>query len=550
MLKKLVRMLFGKSGQSSTESGNSDARKNTDTRNNKDRATAEPSSSRASGSGQQAAGSRPSSSRPSTQHNNDSRPRKPRSADQRQAKELPPALRKLDLRKVDVVAREDHNISRRDISPNALKVLYRLNDAGFQAFLVGGGVRDLLLGGHPKDFDISTDATPEQVREVFRNSRIIGRRFKIAHVRFGQEIIEVTTFRAHHEIETEVEEGESRKHIRDLDSAHSSTGMILRDNVYGSINEDALRRDFTVNALYYTANGFWLLDFVDGLPDIKNKLIRMIGDPEQRYREDPVRILRAIRLAAKLDFKIHKDTEAPIARLATLLESISSARLFDETVKLFTGGSAEATFELLRRYKVADYLFKPTLNCLADKNSPDSRLVQLALQNTDKRLADGKSVTPAFLYAALLWPPMQALLREQFGDRPAPLAAMQDAATDVIVEQLRFTAIPKRFTAVMREIWELQWRMQPQSRKQVESVIAHPRFRAAYDFLLLREESGEALNNAGDWWTKFQLADRGEQEVMIEGLQAVKAPRKRRRKPNKPSAAKQAETHNTEPAGD
>jgi poly(A) polymerase len=312
--------------------------------------------------------------------------------------------------------------------------------------------------------------------------------------------------------------------------------MILRDNVYGSINEDAIRRDFTVNALYYTANGFWLLDFVNGLSDIEDRLIRMIGDPETRYKEDPVRILRAIRLAAKLDFRIHKDTEAPIARLAILLESISPARLFDETVKLFTGGQAEATFELLRRYKVADYLFKPTLRCLSEKNSTDSRLVQLALQNTDKRLADGKSVTPAFLYAALLWPAMQAILREQFQDRLAPLTAMQDAATDTILEQLRFTAIPKRFTAVMREIWELQWRMQPQSRKQVESVIAHPRFRAAYDFLLLREESGEQLDNAGDWWTQYQLADRAGQEVMIEALSNIKAPRKRRRKPRSSSA--------------
>ncbi len=514
MLKKLVRMLFGKSGQSGTTSAQDGAG---------DRANHRPERQ-----------DTPRTHKPRTASTDRNKPAKARRQAGGNAREhdLPPALRKLDLKNVKVVSREDHNISRRDISPNALKVLYRLNDAGYQAFLVGGGVRDLLLGGHPKDFDISTDATPEQVREVFRNSRVVGRRFKIAHVRFGQEIIEVTTFRAHHEIETEVEEGESRKHIRDLDSAHSSTGMILRDNVYGSINEDAMRRDFTVNALYYTTNGFWLLDFVDGLNDIDQKLIRMIGDPETRYREDPVRILRAIRLAAKLGFTIHKDTETPIAKLATLLESISPARLFDETVKLFTNGQSEATFELLRRYRVADYLFKPTLACLKDHNSSDSRLIQLAFQNTDKRLADGKSVTPAFLYAALLWPPMMALLREQFGDRPAPIAAMQEAATDVIMDQLRFTAIPKRFTAVMREIWELQWRLQPGSRRQIESVVSHPRFRAAYDFLLLREAAGEQTQGAGAWWTEFQLTDRGGQDAMIEGLQAVKAaPRKRRRKP-------------------
>ncbi len=546
MIKKLVNILFGRSGQTGTGVTQKPETKKAEQRQPQPTAEANRRSRRSSETavaGKAVAG-KAVAEKPRVDKTIAEKTREPargRSGEHSSAQsrhELPAALRKLDLRKVRVVAREDHAISRRDISPNALKVLYRLNEAGFQAFLVGGGVRDLLLGGHPKDFDISTDATPEDVREVFRNSRIIGRRFKIAHVRFGQEIIEVTTFRAHHEIETEVEEGESRRHIRDLDSAHSTTGMILRDNVYGSINDDAVRRDFTVNALYYTANGFWLLDFVDGLSDIENRLIRMIGDPETRYKEDPVRILRAIRLAAKLDFRIHKDTEAPIARLATLLESISPARLFDETVKLFTGGQAEATFELLRRYKVADYLFKPTLRCLGDKSSTDSRLVQLALQNTDKRLADGKSVTPAFLYAALLWPAMQATLREQFPDRLAPLSVMQDAATDTILEQLRFTAIPKRFTAVMREIWELQWRMQPQSRKQVESVITHPRFRAAYDFLLLREESGEQLGDAGDWWTRFQVADRSDQELMIEALSNVKAPRKRRRKPKTSSATK------------
>lgn len=525
MLKKLVRMLFGNKSQS----GNTPAQDSAGERANDRPRRQDSSRTHASRAPRQADRSKAG------------RPRQNPGAHERDS-ELPPALRKLDLKDVKVVSREDHNISRRDISPNALKVLYRLNDAGYQAFLVGGGVRDLLLRGHPKDFDISTDATPEQVREVFRNSRVVGRRFKIAHVRFGQEIIEVTTFRAHHEIETEVEEGESRKHIRDLDSAHSSTGMILRDNVYGSINEDALRRDFTVNALYYTTNGFWLLDFVDGLRDIEQRLIRMIGDPETRYREDPVRILRAIRLAAKLDFNIHKDTEAPIAKLATLLESISPARLFDETVKLFTNGQSEATFDLLRRYRVADYLFKPTLACLKDPHNSDNKLIRLALQNTDKRLAEGKSVTPAFLYAALLWPPMMAQLREQFGERQAPIAAMQEAATDVIMEQLRYTAIPKRFTAVIREIWELQWRLQPGSRRQIESAISHPRFRAAYDFLLLREAAGEPTNGAGAWWTEFQLTDHAGQDAMIEGLQAVKsAPRKRRRKP-KPRNPAQTQT--------
>jgi len=526
MLKKLARLLFGNSADVTAESHNPAA------------ADSSAPSSENSRSGRDRQNQRQNAN---TNHKTDTQTGKrknppPGRRSHSAAAELPPELRELDLDQATIVQREDHNISRKDISPNALKVLYRLNDAGYQAFLVGGGVRDLLLNGNPKDFDISTNATPEEVKELFRNARVIGRRFKIAHVRFGREIIEVTTFRAHHEIETEVEEGESRRHIKNLDSAHSSTGMILRDNVYGSISEDALRRDFTVNALYYTTNRFLILDFVDGLPDIKKRLIRMIGDPETRYREDPVRILRAIRLAAKLDFQIEPGTEAPIGKLATLLESISSARLFDETVKLFTGGKAEATFALLRQYKVADYLFKPTLRCLIDDTSAAARLLQLALQNTDKRLAEGKSVTPAFLYAALLWPPLQQHLQDEFGDRIPPLPAEQSAATEIITEQLRYTAIPKRFTAVMREIWELQSRLVARNRRSVESVMAHPRFRAAYDFLLLREESGEQLGAAGEWWTAFQLTDRAGQDVMIEKLQSAKSPRKRRRKPRNPES--------------
>lgn len=453
---------------------------------------------------------------------------------------LPESLQQLDLSNARVIPRTEHNISRRDISPNALKVLYRLNDAGYQGFLVGGGVRDLLLGGQPKDFDVSTNATPEQTRDLFRQARVIGRRFKIAHVRFGREIIEVTTFRAHHDIENEVGEDEPRRHIRDLDSAHSSTGMILRDNVYGSINEDAARRDFTVNALYYTTNGFFVLDFVNGLADIDARLIRMIGDPETRYREDPVRMLRAIRLAAKLDFTIEDGTEAPINALSHLLGSISPARLFDETVKFFTAGKAEITFDLLRQYKVADYLFAATLKCLKDPESADSKLVRLALQNTDTRLAEGKSVTPAFLYAALLWPPLQTRLAKNQGQRQPPMAALHQAATEVIGQQQNFTSIPKRFTAVMREMWELQWRLTPRNRRNVEAVFAHQRFRAAYDFLLLREEAEGITDGPGLWWTRFQLADQAQQQQMIEELQASQAPRKRR--PRRRGAPRKSES--------
>jgi poly(A) polymerase len=439
----------------------------------------------------------------------------------------------LDLSGAVIYEREDHCVTRRDISPNALKVLYRLNDAGYQAFLVGGGVRDLLLGGHPKDFDISTNATPEDIRQLFRNARIIGRRFKIVHLSFGREIIEVTTFRAHHAAENEFDDDDSRQGIRGLDSAHSSTGMILRDNVYGNINEDALRRDFTVNALYYTTNRFRIIDFAHGMDDLDDGLIRIIGDPETRYREDPVRMLRAVRFSAKLNFDIEERTREPLDRLAHLLAPISPARLFDESLKLLVGGHAEVTFEVLRQFRVAQYLFKATLDATQDPDSPGSRLLVLALRNTDLRIEQGKSVTPAFLFAALLWPPLQARLSAAGFPENSPLPDLQEAAGSVIMEQLQRTAIPRRFTTAMREIWELQLRLRPRSRRGVETMLAHPRFRAAYDFLLLREEAGENLDGLGQWWTDFQHGDRARQEELLSSLDK-KSPRKtRRRKPRR-----------------
>lgn len=446
-------------------------------------------------------------------------------------------LQELDLTQVGVIQRGDHGISRRQISPSALKVLYRLNDAGFHAFLVGGGVRDLLLGGSPKDFDISTDATPEDVKDLFRNSRIVGRRFKIVHIRFGREIIEVTTFRAHHKPEVGARPAKAGRSIKNLDSAHSESGMILRDNVYGSINEDALRRDFTINALYYTTRGFLVLDFADGRKDLENRLIRIIGDPETRYREDPVRMLRAIRFSAKLDFDIEEHTRAPLDELADLLASVSPARLFDESLKLLANGRAETTFQLLCHYRTGDYLFGTTLDVIRDRDDPASRLVMLAMRNTDRRLAEGKSITPAFFYAALLWPPLlQALERRGATDRPTQ-PVLHEAANEVIARQLEQTAIPRRFTGMMREVWDMQWRLQATTRRRVEYAIAHSRFRAAYDFLLLREEAGEDLGGLGQWWTDFQDADHAGQEQMLAALRPVAKPRKRRKR-KKPAGKK------------
>jgi len=446
---------------------------------------------------------------------------------------VPDELKALDLANITVIPRDAHNISRRNISPNALKVLYRLNDAGFQAFLVGGGVRDLLLGGKPKDFDVSTDATPEDIRELFRNSRIIGRRFKIVHIRYGREIIEVTTFRAHHEAENEIGDDVSRRNIRDLDSAHSESGMILRDNVYGSINEDALRRDFTINALYYTTRGFVVLDFADGMRDLKQRVVRIIGDPQTRFREDPVRLLRAIRFSAKLDFDIEPATRKPIDELAPLLASISPARLFDESLKLLANGDAENTYRLLSKFRIGQYLFQSTLDATADPEDASSKLVMLALRNTDNRLQAGKSITPAFLYAALLWPQYQNALRRLGEGRRLTQPILHEAANEVITEQVQRTAIPKRFTSMMREIWDLQQRLNPSSRKRVDVILQHPRFRAAYDFLLLREESGEDLNGLGQWWTDFQAVNGSQQEKMLQELDNKPAgsKRKRRRRP-------------------
>jgi poly(A) polymerase len=438
------------------------------------------------------------------------------------------------LENATIVPRDEHNISRKDISPNALKVLGRLNSADYYAFLVGGGVRDLLLGNQPKDFDIATDATPEEVRTLFRNSRIIGRRFKIVHIRFGREIIEVTTFRAHHEVENEIERGTPRKQIRDLDSAHSSEGMILRDNVYGDIDEDALRRDFTINALYYTTDGFRLLDFSTGVEDLRNRQLRMIGDPSTRYKEDPVRMLRALRFSAKLGFTLEKSTAEPIDKLAHLLASISPARLFDETLKLFTTGYAAETFRLLENSPLGDYVIGPTLDALETCDDPAANLIDLALENTDRRLEEGKSVTPYFLFAALLWPVLR-VIEKQLMDRDE--FDPGKAANQAIAEQLELIAIPKRITYASKEIWELQERLQRPTQRNVHGTFNNPKFRAAYDFLLLREDSGEDLGECAQWWTDFQDGDTKKQAEMREALQGSgRRKRRRRRGPSKKSS--------------
>ena len=419
------------------------------------------------------------------------------------------------IENADIVTRDRHTISRKDISPNALKVLYRLLKAGYQAYIVGGGVRDLLLRKKPKDFDIATNAEPAEIKVLFNNARVIGRRFRIVHIRFGREIIEVTTFRADHHPINEITGNFAFKEDRERDSVHSKEGMILRDNVYGNIDEDAKRRDFTVNALYYTTDGFRLLDFNHGLQDLKSKQIRIIGDPKERYKEDPVRMLRAIRFSAKLGFSIEENTKKPIDELAYLLDSISSARLFDETIKLMTGGHAVKTFAMLQEFQLGTFLFSPTLEALSEADNSSTKLVELALEKTDQRLNENKSVTPSFLFAALLWPVFKMHLAESKNLGLSPQLAFEKSAQFAINEQLGYTAIPRRFTLATKEIWKLQSKLASRSKKSIETVFSNSRFRAAYDFLLLREESGEELKGLGQWWTNFQESNEPERKKLI-----------------------------------
>lgn len=419
-----------------------------------------------------------------------------------------------------IIPRPKHCVSRADISPNALKVLYRLRGAGYRACLVGGGVRDLLLGREPKDFDVVTDAHPEIVYKLFRNCRLIGRRFRLAHVRFGREIIEVATFRA--AFDESQEDGGSG--IR-LDEG----GRIIQDNVYGSIDDDAWRRDFTINALYYDIDSFAVLDYAGGLADLQAGVIRLIGDSEQRYREDPVRMLRAVRFAAKLGFRIHPDSEIPLYRLGYLLEDVPPARLFDEVLKLFLGGCALSAFELLRHYRLFGHLFPATERCLARQSQhfPKTLLTRV-LANTDARLSDNKPVTPAFLFAALLWEPLQERVDELRGLDLPTMQIMQMAADDVLQSQSKRIALPRRFSIPMREVWILQKPLMMTSGKRPLRVMAHPRFRASYDFLMLRAEGDEALMATAQWWTEFLEMDEGAREKMIWAGTKTKSRRRHR----------------------
>ncbi|OYY93268.1 MAG: poly(A) polymerase [Hydrogenophilales bacterium 28-61-23] len=417
-----------------------------------------------------------------------------------------------------------HGIRREHINPCALKTTRALSEAGYSAFVVGGAVRDLLLGLEPKDFDVATNATPEQVRQVFRRSRLIGRRFQIVHVYCGSETIEVTTYRAaapEKEAEREAEEDDDTR-------VAAADGMLLRDNVFGSQEEDAERRDFTVNALYYDPDKEEVWEWHGGVEDAKKKVLRIIGDPNQRFREDPVRMLRAARFAAKLDFHIDPATRAPIAELASMLERIPSARLFDEMMKLLLSGHAERGVRQLRAEGLHHGIL-PMLDTILD-HPERQKFLHVALHDTDERVRHGHSASPAFMLASLLWFDMQAAWARNRSRGQSDQPALYDAMDDVLERQRDLLAFPRRFDGTIKEIWSLQPRFEQRSGARPFRLLSHPRFRAGYDFLLIRAKGGDAAQELADWWTRFPDASDSEREAMLIKPQPGESKSKRRKR--------------------
>lgn len=438
---------------------------------------------------------------------------------------------------LELVPRDAHTISRKQISENALKVLYRLNKSGFKAYLVGGGVRDLLLGIEPKDFDVVTNATPEEIKKLFRNCRVVGRRFRLAHIVFGRDVIEVATFRGHH--------GESNEKV----SKANAEGRLLRDNVYGEIDEDAERRDFTVNALYYDISDYSIRSYGGGMTDLKAGTLRLIGDPETRYREDPVRMLRAVRFATKLNMGIETVTAAPIKQLAPLLKDIPAARMYEEVLKLFFAGKALANFELMQEYKLFAPLFPQVAALLKDDpKGTTMKMVQAIMKSTDQRVNEDKPVTPSFFYAALLWYPLRQRAEDIAVESGLTLYdAFFAAMGDVMEQQCQTISIPRRFSTPAKDIWQLQLRFDRSQGTRAFKLMEHPKFRAAYDLLLLRGEveAGNVAKSAA-WWQQFVEAD--ETERLAIARSGTKSPNRnrnatqRRRRPRAPNADGSAAT--------
>lgn len=426
----------------------------------------------------------------------------------------------------EYLPREKHGIDRRHVSRHAVKVCEVLQQAGFQACVVGGAVRDLIVGLEPKDFDVATNATPAQIRPLFRRARIIGRRFQLVHVVFGQEVIETSTFRA----------PASNGHETD------EHGRILRDNQFGTHEEDAARRDFTLNALYYDPVREEVIDYHRGVADLKKRIVRMIGDPATRYREDPVRMLRAVRFAAKLKASLDPATLAPIKPTAPLIANVPSSRLFDELIKLLTCGHAMACLEHLRELGLHAHLL-PFIDTLLN-NPEDRRFLELALDRTDARVRTGKSISPGFLFAALLWPLANHQWKEAQKQGVPVVQGLIEAADTIIQQQAANLAIQRRFQADMREIWFMQPRFERTSPKGIWRLIEHPRLRAAVDFLQLRAEAHEVDSVQAQWWMDLANAPTETRAQMIDDYQHQKrgaktgdnrtsSGRRRRRRPRR-----------------
>ena len=393
----------------------------------------------------------------------------------------------IDFKKIDISL----------ISVHAIKTIEVLEDNGFEAYLVGGAVRDLLFGIKPKDFDVVTNATPDQIHHLFRRSRMIGRRFKLVHVIYGREVIEVSTYRS------------QQKEIPQPDGS-----MIRDDNHYGTIEEDAMRRDFTINAMFYSPTNHKLVDFHEGLEDLKHGIIRMIGDPEKRYQEDPIRILRAFRVCAKLNMTLHNPSRSPIKKIIPLLHNIPHSRLFDEVIKFFLTGHALNSYKVMQDESIySQFFLSPTF-----KSEEINLFISNGLKNTDLRINQDKSCNPSFLFSFLLWHQVYLLWDQYKVDLKHSIAGLNQAIDEVIEKQIKLFPIHKRFTITMKEIWRLQPRFENQSPKKIYRLLLHPRFRAAYDFMLLRCQSNQLDQSIGIWWTSFIDADHHEKSLMVKQL--------------------------------
>ena len=416
------------------------------------------------------------------------------------------------LKNKDYVARErripssKHSLRLDQISPLARKVVDSLLDAGYEAYPVGGCIRDALLGIPPKDFDVATSATPEQVKRLFRRSRIIGRRFRIVHVQEQREVIEVTTFRGDHK------SGENQH------SSQSNQGVLLRDNVYGSLQEDALRRDFSCNSLYFDIDSGEIVDFTGGVDDLKRRKLKIIGDPARRFREDPVRMLRAIRFEAKLGLKLESKSRKQLIKQAEMIREVSSARLFDEVIKLILHKQAVAAFENMLASGIFAQLF-PWTASLLNTNPAYAQLLTIAMTATEERLRNEQRVSPFYLYATILWPPVEQEYQLQLSNKMPPARAMEVAASKILDLQVQRVGIPRRFSQSMRDTWHLQTQLHRRKGGRAARMLENPRFRAGYDFLLMREKSGEDLAGLGQWWTDYQAANAEHRESMESAVE-------------------------------